>query len=273
MLGREGFDAVVVIDADTVAEPNMIAAFLRLFAAGADAVQCRYGVLNPDASLRTRLMRMALLAFNVLRPRGRDWWGLSAGLLGNGFALTEATLRAVPYKAESVVEDLEYHLRLVQAGRRVRFADTTTVWAEMPTGGRGVRTQRTRWEGGRLRMMLELTPVLVRGVVSGQTRLLEPLLDLLLLPVAFHVFLLGGVWLSPLPVTQLYALTGLGIVAFHLGVALYTGGGGRNDVLALVGVPLYMVWKLGMVGALLKGSKKDMAWVRTSREHASERKP
>ena len=68
-------------------------------------------------------MNIALLAFNVMRPRGRDRLALSCGILGNGFALRRETIEAVPYEAGSVVEDLEYHLRLVRAGKKVQFAD------------------------------------------------------------------------------------------------------------------------------------------------------
>jgi cellulose synthase/poly-beta-1,6-N-acetylglucosamine synthase-like glycosyltransferase len=271
VLHLEGFNAVLVVDADTVVEPNLTAEFCRLFAMGADAVQCRYGVRNPEASLRTRLMHVALLAFNVLRPRGCNWWGFSAGLLGNGFGLTEETLRAVPYDARSVVEDLEYHLRLVQAGRRVQFADATTVRADMPAAGPGVETQRARWEGGRFGMMRDMTPTLARAVLAGRSRLLEPLLDLLLLPLAFHVLLLCCMLLSSFPLVRIYALSGLAVVALHLGVALYVGGG-MKDVLALAAAPFYMAWKLRMVGTLLRGAKKDMQWVRTTRENASGEK-
>lgn len=102
----EGFDAMVVVDADTTVEPGFLATIEGCLAQGADAVQCRYSVLNPEASMRTRLMNVALLAFNVLRPRGRERLGLSVGILGNGFALTSDTLRTVPYHTHSVVEDL-----------------------------------------------------------------------------------------------------------------------------------------------------------------------
>jgi cellulose synthase/poly-beta-1,6-N-acetylglucosamine synthase-like glycosyltransferase len=217
-------------------------------------------------------MHVALLAFNVLRPRGRNWWEFSAGLLGNGFGLTEETLQAVPYDARSVVGDLEYHLRLVQAGRRVHFADATTVQADMPVAGHGVETQRARWEGGRFRMMRVMTPTLARAVLAGRSRLLEPVLDLLLLPLAFHVLLLCGMLLSSFPLVRIYALSGLAVVALHFGVALYVGGGGMKDVLALADAPFYMAWKLRMVGTLLRGAKKDMEWVRTTRENASGEK-
>jgi hypothetical protein len=45
-----------------------------------------------------------------------------------------------------------------------------------------------------------------------------------------------------------------------------------KDVLALADAPFYMAWKLRMVGTLLRGAKKDMEWVRTTRENASGEK-
>ncbi|HMW01224.1 MAG TPA: glycosyltransferase family 2 protein, partial [Acidobacteriota bacterium] len=112
---REGIEAFVVIDADTEVEPNFITEMAHAFQQGADAVQCRYLVNNAQFTFRTRLMNVALLAFNVLRPLGRNAIGCSAGIFGNGFGLSATTLCEVPYSARSVVEDLEYHLKLVKA--------------------------------------------------------------------------------------------------------------------------------------------------------------
>lgn len=170
-LAAEGFAAYVVIDADTVAEQNLLPALRQHLGAGARAVQTRYRVLDPDDTPRTRLAELALMAFNVLRPRGRHALGWSAGILGNGFALSAETLQRVPYRATSVVEDLEYHLRLIEVGIRVHFADETTVRGAMPGGGAGAAKQRARWEGGRLRMLMQHGPGLLRQALSGQARL------------------------------------------------------------------------------------------------------
>jgi len=70
----EGVDAVLIVDADTAAATDFLTACETAFIDGAAALQCRYTVKNPDDSLRTRLMHVALLAFNVLRPRGREYW-------------------------------------------------------------------------------------------------------------------------------------------------------------------------------------------------------
>lgn len=269
----EDADVLLVVDADTVVEPGLVAALRGRFAAGADAVQTRYGVRNADESLRTRLMNVALLAFNVLRPRGRDRLGLSVGILGNGFALARDTLLAVPYDAHSVVEDLEYHLALVRAGKRVEFADETTVRADMPVGGRGVDTQRARWEGGRLRMIRETAPALAGEVASGRLRLLEPLLELLLLPLAFHVVLLAAALAIPWGPGRLYASFGLGLVGVHVVAGIVVGGGGRRDLVALLAAPVYVLWKVGLSHAIARASRREADWVRTERADATSERP
>jgi cellulose synthase/poly-beta-1,6-N-acetylglucosamine synthase-like glycosyltransferase len=272
-LGDVGYDLFIVVDADSSVTPNLVQEYLAAFAAGADALQCRYKVRNVEDSARTRWMNVALMAFNVLRPRGRDRCGVSAGILGNGFALSRQTLERVPYTAVSLVEDLEYHLRLVRAGLRVRFVDSVTVYGEMPIGGQGVATQRTRWEGGRFRMIFEFAPGLMREVAGGKLRLLEPLLELLLLPLAFHVGLLLLALTTPQPWVRLYAVGSLLLVVDHLLAAVVVGGGSWRDAGALLTAPLYVIWKLRMLPVLLRNAGQGAAWVRTERNAAEGERP
>lgn len=261
-------DAILVVDADTVVLPNFVRACEETFAGGADALQCRYLVKNPNDSQRARLMNVALLAFNVLRPRGRDRLGLSVGILGNGWGLSRDCVERVPYTAHSVVEDLEYHIRLVREGLRVRFVDDTTVYGDMPSDTGAASTQRARWEGGRFRMVREQIPGLLKDVLSGRLRSIEPAAELLLFPLAYHV---GGLALTlfiPFPPTQLYALSGLGVVAAHITAALVVGGGTKEDIKALLGAPAYILWKAGLLKKIFGASRKEQDWVRTSRESA-----
>ncbi len=268
----EGFDFFLVVDADTVAGTNLISEMRAWFAAGADAAQCRYAVRNPHQSTRTRLMNVALMAFNILRPRGRGNLGLSAGILGNGFALSRRVLEQVPYQATSVVEDLEYHLRLVRAGFRVMSADATAVYGEMPTGGKGARSQRSRWEGGRLRMAREFVPALARDVLSGKGRMAEPLLDLLLLPLALHTVLLLAAAAAPEPWIRGCGAAGLAVLALHIATAIAVGGGGLRDFAVLAAAPFYVLWKIGMLPLVWRASRRNAAWVRTERASAGEGK-
>jgi cellulose synthase/poly-beta-1,6-N-acetylglucosamine synthase-like glycosyltransferase len=267
----DGFDCVLVVDADTVVAPNFITATAGAMRNGAAAVQARYVARNAEDSTRTRLMALALRAFNVVRPRGRQNLGLSAGILGNGFGLRQDTLAAIPYLATSVVEDLEYHISLVRSGRRVVFVDATAVYGEMPVRGKGVKTQRSRWEGGRLRMLREKGPGLLADVMGGKLTSFEPLLELLLLPLAFHVLLLVVAVTSPWPVVRELALAGFAVVLLHLIVAIRMGSNAGADLAALVTAPFYILWKILLIPSLLRSAKTEQAWVRTDRNREGDR--
>jgi cellulose synthase/poly-beta-1,6-N-acetylglucosamine synthase-like glycosyltransferase len=262
----EGIGAFLVVDADTEVSANFFQEAGGILQTGADAVQCRYLVENVGESIRTRLMNVAFLGFNVTRPRGRDRLGLSCGIYGNGFGMRRETLEQVPYLAASVVEDLEYHICLVQAGKRVRFADRAIVRGVMPAAGKGVETQRSRWEGGRLRILRERAPGLALDVMRGKIRATEPLLDLLLSPLAFHVTLLAVAASTPLLIVRATGIAGLAIVAMHLFVAILVGGGNWRDFAALLAAPFYVSWKLLLIPSLVRSSRNNSAWVRTERK-------
>jgi cellulose synthase/poly-beta-1,6-N-acetylglucosamine synthase-like glycosyltransferase len=261
----KGYKAFVVVDADSEVSSNFIERMASAFRAGADAAQCRYMVRNACESVRARLMNVALYGFNVLRPRGRDRLGLSSGIYGNGFALSADTLTEVPYTAASVVEDLEYHLNLVRAGRRVRFIDDAAVYGDMPVAGTGAKTQRARWEGGRLRMLVENVPVLLLELVRGRLALLEPLLDLLLLPLAFHLILLLCAVVTPSSVARALGAAGIAVVLLHLLGAIRVGGGSAKDLAILATAPFYVIWKVLLIPKLISTSRSGAAWIRTER--------
>ncbi len=270
---QKDYDAIIIVDADTRVDANFLDAYRNLFANGADAGQAVYRVGNPEANFRTRLMHIAFLAFNFLRPLSRQNLGFSAGILGNGFALSINTVRQIPYDSFSIVEDLEYHTRLVRAGKKVTFLPDTAVWSDMPETSEAAQTQRERWEGGRLRMTVEQTPKLAAGVLSGRWRLLEPLLELLLLPLSYHLLLLlmlviigGGGFFT------WYALAGLAMVVLHVIVAMIVGKASAEDWKALLSAPFYILWKVANIVGIVKTAGKGADWNRTSRESGSKRR-
>ena len=266
---RAGADAVLVVDADSVVAPNLTTAIAARFSAGAQALQSRYEVSNKATSTRTRLASLAFLGINVLRPKGRDRLGLSCGIFGNGFALSAGALQQVPYTANSLVEDLEYHLNLIRAGIRVEFVNESSVFGEVPDNSAAATTQRARWEGGRILMRREWTWPLLREVVRGRLRMLEPLLDLLVLPLATEgmilavTLVLGLVahitWLS------IYASVGIGVMAFHVVAAASLGPDPSGSLAAIASVPAYAAWKIWMIPRTRLASRRDAKWVRTKR--------
>jgi cellulose synthase/poly-beta-1,6-N-acetylglucosamine synthase-like glycosyltransferase len=263
-------DAVLVIDADSVVDIGLIPAVQRRLLAGTRALQCRYEVSSFQDSPRTKLTTFAFYSFNVIRPRGRACLGLSAGILGNGFALRRDVLTQVPYNAHSIVEDLEYHLALVRANIRVEFIDSAVVRGEMPITSKGAKGQRARWEGGRLRVMKHWAPRLLADVVSGRVRLIEPLLDLLAFPISLEVTLLLVAACLPVTWLRLYVLGAFSILLVHLTVAAISGPGLWGTVKALSSAPAYILWKLWIFPEIWRASRANAAWVRTERESPAD---
>lgn len=269
---RENMDAVLAVDADSVVSPNLIASVAAMLSDGSQALQCRYEVANSSETPRTRLMALALLGMNVLRPLGRSRLGLSAGIFGNGFALSRETLSRVPYLADSLVEDLEYHLQLAEAGIRVDFLNGATVWGEMPLSGAGAATQRARWEGGRARIRREWSLRLLLGVLKGRLRLAEPLADLLALPLSMQTACLIVALALPLAWLRIYALVALLIAGAYLLVAAALGPDFKGTLRALSAAPRFFLWKLGALPAIWRAGRHGAGWVRTEREPAPPRK-
>jgi len=261
----KGYDGCAVVDADSIVSDNFLSEVIAALSSGEQAVQTRYRVARPLNTQRARLMDVAFLAFNVLRPKGRYGYGLSAGVLGNGFALSRQTVIDVPYEANSIVEDLEYHLLLVESGKRVAFIDKATVYGEIPDDGEAQETQRARWEGGRMRLAVTKAIPLIRQLFLGRLLVLEPLLELLTLPIAYLILLLIALLALPITGYRLYAIALSVVMVAHVVTALRLSGEMKEGLSALLFAPSYILWKLTKSVAILRFSKSGTPWLRTKR--------
>jgi cellulose synthase/poly-beta-1,6-N-acetylglucosamine synthase-like glycosyltransferase len=262
----QGADAALVIDADSLVSENLVGAVREAISRGASIVQCRYEMASGNGGARAKLAALALRGFNLLRPTGRDRLGLSCGILGNGFAIPKSVFLETPYNALSLVEDLEYHLHLVMAGHRVHFLDQAKVSAELPPSPAGETTQRSRWEGGRFLAARRWTGPLLKQVLGGRLRLLEPLMDLSGLPLAYAALALLLALSLPLEWLRIYAAVALAIVGLHVLAAAWAGEEFWSDVRLLAAAPAYILWKLRIIPRLLRDSSAGAGWVRTERE-------
>jgi cellulose synthase/poly-beta-1,6-N-acetylglucosamine synthase-like glycosyltransferase len=267
-------DAVVVVDADTVVDPGLLSAFAARFQAGASAVQARYGVRNPAASWRTSLMALALGLFHVERSAARERLGLSCGLRGNGMGFTCDVLRRVPHRACSIVEDVEYGVALGLEGHRVHYVAEARVLGEMPSSGAAARSQRRRWEGGRLALArTRVPPLLALGLKRRDPMLLDLAMELMVPPLAYLALacVVGTAWsglalsygAGGRPTFLLWAASAAFVLVYVArGWAL--SGVGARGLLDLACAPYYLLWKISMLFERTGPAERE--WVRTSRE-------
>ena len=267
-------DAVVVVDADSVAEPELLAALVARLEQGASAVQAEYLMLPDVASTAADLRAAGILLFHRVRSTGRTRLGLPCTLVGNGMLFSRSLLEAHPWAAFSQAEDLEYSVDLRLAGVRPVFAGAGCVRGPMPAQGRAAQVQRQRWEGGRLHVArTRLLQLLAAGIRHPVTGPLDAALDLAVPPLGLlAVAALGGVGLStalglagiiPL-VVALPWFGAAGGIALFVVVGLRAGGAPRSMYRSLARAPIFLASKVIGTGQVVRGSG-DATWVRTER--------
>ena len=269
---RKWADAIVVVDADSQVSRNLLDAFAARLELGAQVVQARYEVLNPNATWRTRLMSLALACFHVLRSRARERLGLSCGIRGNGWCVTRRLLRELPYRCFSLAEDLEYGIALGLEGRRVYYADDARVCGEMAAREPAARAQCRRWEDGRFGLIRTRSLPLLRTALRRRDALcLDLALDLLVLPLSYIAVLLAAFTAAAAVAAQAQpALSGWLWLALacDASLALYVlrgwqlSGLGAQGLLDLARAPFYVAWKL----LAMLTPHQSTEWIRTRRE-------
>jgi hypothetical protein len=264
------FEAVVVIDADCIASPNMLSAIDARLRSGASALQVNYLAANPEVSRASALRFGGFALMNTVRFLGKQRLGLSCGLVGTGMAFTRDLLAREPWTATGLVEDGEYHLRLVLAGERAEFVADASVSSAVPTSLRAGSDQQARWEQGKLELIRHWSPRLVwSGLVRRDVVRVHAGLECLVPPQSLIAagsvasaaagLLLGSRRLLALSAATLagqsiFVLAGLRLV--RAPAAVYR---------ALLLAPALVLGKVTLYARLLRG-RGPTAWVRTERE-------
>lgn len=270
----DGPDALAVVDADTVADRDFLAALVAAYEGGADAAQ-GVSLLDPDSEPRSQLRAAAFLLINRVRSGGRARLGLTCTLQGNGMFFAGDVLRQHPWDAFTSAEDLEYSVRLRLAGERVEFVPGAILHSPTAPSAQAADLQSERWEGGKLYVARTLVPALIRCGLRDEPALLEMALGILVPPLGLLTGLASGgalvagglalagamTWWPFLP----FALALAAIACFVL-LGLWAAAAPSSAYRALAGGPGLVLRKLFRLRRVL-GHRAE-TWVRTDRREA-----
>ncbi|HKF18011.1 MAG TPA: WecB/TagA/CpsF family glycosyltransferase [Candidatus Dormibacteraeota bacterium] len=273
-------DGIVVVDADSIADRDLLAALAAALAAGADAAQAEYLVLPADASVRSRLVAAAFLLFHRVRLGGRAALGLPASLVGNGMLFSRRLLEAMPWNAFTGVEDLEYTINLRMAGVRPRFVRSARLMGPVPHGYRSMRGQRLRWEGGRWHVVRRRLGPLLRHGLRRDPGALDAAIDLAVPPLgllALAALAGSGVTAAAVELQLASAwsltpwlLTDAAVSGFVV-LGLWSARAPAAMWLALIESPRFLLWKVLTYARIAAGFDASR-WERSERPATSTSK-
>jgi cellulose synthase/poly-beta-1,6-N-acetylglucosamine synthase-like glycosyltransferase len=266
---------VIIIDADCRIAEGSIDQLAITCATTQRPVQALDLMTAPDESpINYSIAEFAWRVKNWVRPLGLNTLNLPCQLMGTGMAFPWEVIRSAHLASGSLVEDLKLGLDLAQTGSPPLFCPTAIIKSHFPLSFEGADSQRKRWEGGHINMILTTAPCFIyESIARGNLGLLALTLDLAVPPLSLLVMLLAGMF----SVAGLAALFGFssaaltisatGIMALVVAIFLAWLKFGR-DLLppsAIFSVASYIFAKLPIYRRLLSGSSAPQ-WTKTDRK-------
>lgn len=267
------YDAVVIVDADTVADESFAAALRVAAPLRHQAIQTYNDVANPSENAVTRMAAV----FATARYRAAYPLKKAAGVnvpLSAGMCLGSEVLATFGWNAFSICEDWELYASLTARGVRIDYVEGARLYAQEARSLRQSATQRQRWAAGKLTVLARYARPLLASRRIGFHQKLDALGELAAPGPAVHlgiVAVLGSVvWLMQPPAAGPLAL---GLVLPLLRLAVFTTVALRLEhepgraLLAFAFLPLYALWRFAtyLVSFRMLG---DQPWIRTHRhEH------
>jgi len=157
---------IAIFDADFIPPADFLMQTLPHF--GADPrigmVQARWGHINQDYSLLTKIQSMLLDAHFVLEHGGRNRAGCFFNFNGTAGVWRRATISdAGGWQHDTLTEDLDLSYRAQLRGWRFHFLPDLIAPAEVPVEMNAFKTQQHRWAKGSIQTCLKLLPRILQS--------------------------------------------------------------------------------------------------------------
>ena len=163
---------VAIFDADFVPPADFLRRTLPQFAdPQVGLVQARWGHINEDYSLLTKIQAILLDAHFVLEHGGRNRAGCFFNFNGTaGIWRRTAIGAAGGWQHDTLTEDLDLSYRAQLQGWRFVFIPDLVAPAEVPVEMNSFKSQQHRWAKGSIQTTLKLLPQLLAAPIPLRTK-------------------------------------------------------------------------------------------------------
>ena len=267
-------EVLLIVDADCIVSANAVAQLSVACVATQRPIQGLYLMTaQPNPSIKARVVELAWLVKNKVRPLGFNALGLPCQLMGTGMAFLWKDINSINLASGHIVEDMKLGVDLARLNKAPIFLPETLVTSTFPPSQAATRSQRTRWEHGHLSVILtELPNLMFEAIKQQNIQMLGLACDLLVPPLAVLALLL----LMMLSLSFLVAYSVADTLLLNASIALCTAFAaaimlawfnyGRHiisfkqlcyaPIYALIKLPLYIQFFIN----------RQVEWVRSKRD-------
>src|SRR5215213_7256438 len=156
---------VAIFDADFIPRPDFLTQLLPYFADTKVAmVQARWGHINQDYSLLTKIQSILLDGHFVLEHGGRNRAGHFFNFNGTAGVWRRAAIEdAGGWQHDTLTEDLDLSYRAQLRGWKFHFLPDLIAPAEVPVEMNAFKTQQHRWAKGSIQTCIKLLPRILQS--------------------------------------------------------------------------------------------------------------
>ena len=273
------FDAVVIVDADTLADRDLLSAFNTEFQGGRQVQQGYNYISNPWTSPFTRIMAVTGVLRNGRYYAGKTAIGLQGMLTGTGMCLGTEILERHGWTAFSVGEDWEFSVELLLGGQKIYFNPLAKTFAKESQNFKQASHQRLRWASGRYAVMGSKVSALIRqGILTSSISLIDSAVTLFApnysSQASLALLCLVGSWVNvgdPFwGFTFYWAAALIAAIASYFVLGIFSTEAPGKALVGLVLVPVFLPWRLTieLLGMLGYGRRH---WGRRSRSATSSK--
>jgi len=160
-------DFIAIFDADFMPSPDFLEKTVPYFGDDRIAmVQARWGHINQDYSLLTKIQSILLDGHFVLEHGGRNRAGLFFNFNGTaGIWRRAAIADAGGWQHDTLTEDLDLSYRAQLRGWKFIFLPDLIAPAEVPVEMNSFKSQQHRWAKGSIQTCRKLLPQILRAKV------------------------------------------------------------------------------------------------------------
>lgn len=143
----ESYDIAIIADADNILSKNFLKDINDLFNAGFTIIQAQRVAKNLNTPM-AMLDGVSEAINNHLFRQGSNALGLSSALIGSGMAFPFKLVKEKISKIDSVVEDRDLQLALLESGYSVTYQKGVLLYDEKVESPDAYKNQRRRWIAG-----------------------------------------------------------------------------------------------------------------------------
>lgn len=177
-------DLYVGIDADTVIAPEAVSKLVGHFADPAVGAVAGNAKVGNRVNLWTRWQALEYITSQNFERRALDLFNVVVVVPGAiGAWRTQAVRQGGGYPVNTVAEDADLTMNLLEQGYKVMYEDQALAFTEAPMNARGLMRQRFRWSFGTLQAIFKHQRAFLNNKAMGLFALPNVLIFQILLPL------------------------------------------------------------------------------------------